>query len=91
MLPSFVQVAAVAAAVAAVVKPPAAAASVSLFLSAAGVPAPCAFVPLLRDAVWLPLLPCVADFLQVSAELPPLHAPTWQPPLPSQDIKRSRV
>lgn len=85
------QVAAVAAVVAAVVKPPAAAASVSLFLSGAGVPAPCAFALLLQAVVWLPLLPYVVDFLQVAVELPPLHVPTWQPPLPSQHIKKSKV
>lgn len=85
------QVAAVAAAVAVVVKPPAAAVSASWFLSGAGVPALCAFALLLRAAAWLPLLPCVAYFLRVAAELPLLHVPTWQPPLPSQDINRGRL
>lgn len=91
MLPSFGQAAAAAAAAAVVVKLPAVAASVSLFLSGAGVPAPCAFAPLLRAVVGPPLLPSVADFPQVAVELLLPHAPTWQPPLPSQDIKKSIV
>lgn len=90
-LPSFGQVAVAAAAVAVVVKLPAVAASVSLFPFGAGVPAPCAFAPLLRAVVWLPLLPSVADSPQVAVELPLPHVPTWQPPLPSQDIKKSTV
>lgn len=78
------QVAAAVAVAAVGAKPPAAAAFAAEFLSGVGVPAPSAFVPPLRAAVGLLPLPCAACFLLAGALPPLLHAPTWQPPLPSQ-------
>lgn len=88
LAPSFVQVAAAVAAAVVGAKLPAAAAFAAEFLSGVGVPAPSAFVLPLRAVVGLLPLPCAAGFLQPDA-LPPLpHAPTWQPPLPSQKIHK---